>query len=375
MKKILYIVSTLKRSGPTSQLYNIIKGLDRDIFDPYLITLSPESNDSRWQDYKDLGVNLHTLSLSRIAGLFFAKSKLIKLLDIIQPHLIHTQGIRSDVLTANIARLVPHISTIRNFPKVDYEMTYGKIQGSLMVSQHVRAIRKVSQCVGVSTAVSENLEKQHGVSNVSTIRNGVDSDIFFPCDKNVKEKIRSELRLPHEKKIWISSGHLSDRKDPLAVLRAFIDVYGNNAENIFVLIGGGGLEEQCRNWQVTHKNILVRGRVNNVASYLRASDYYVSAAKSEGMPNALLEGLSCGLPVILSNIGPHKEIIALSPDCGLLYKLGSNSDMIDAFVKIGNENASQMSKAALRLVECELSAESMSKKYQSIYSNLLEALQ
>src|SRR5690606_9558118 len=102
MKTILYIVSTLKRSGPTNQLFNIIIYLDRSVFEPVLITLSPEPEDSRWQDYQSLGVQMHSLNLSRLGGLFFAKSNLEKLIKKIQPDLIHTQGIRADFLISKL---------------------------------------------------------------------------------------------------------------------------------------------------------------------------------------------------------------------------------------------------------------------------------
>jgi len=42
MKKILYLVSSLKKSGPTNQLSYIIKYLDRTKFSPTILTLSSE---------------------------------------------------------------------------------------------------------------------------------------------------------------------------------------------------------------------------------------------------------------------------------------------------------------------------------------------
>ena len=50
MKKILYIVSTLERCGPTNQLSYIIKYLDKSKFEPMVLTLSPEPKEDRMKN-------------------------------------------------------------------------------------------------------------------------------------------------------------------------------------------------------------------------------------------------------------------------------------------------------------------------------------
>lgn len=38
------------------------------------------------------------------------------------------------------------------------------------------------------------------------------------------------------------------------------------------------------------------------------SDIMISASLAEGLPNSVLEGLACGLPILFSDITPHQEI-------------------------------------------------------------------
>ena len=80
MLKILYIVSTLKSGGPTNQLFNIIKNLDRHIFKPIVLTLSSEPKESKWRDYESLGIEMYSFNLSRIEGFFFLESRLKNLI-------------------------------------------------------------------------------------------------------------------------------------------------------------------------------------------------------------------------------------------------------------------------------------------------------
>lgn len=41
LKKVLYIVSTLRETGPTNQLFGIISNLNKNDYNPVILTLSP----------------------------------------------------------------------------------------------------------------------------------------------------------------------------------------------------------------------------------------------------------------------------------------------------------------------------------------------
>ena len=371
IKKIIYIASSLKRSGPTNQLFNIIKNLDRSAIEPVLWTLSPEPEDSKWQDYQSLGIEMHSLKLSRLGGLFIARSRLEKLIKETQPDLIHTQGIRADVLSSKLKIEIPKVATIRNFPQKDFPMTYGSLLGSLMVRRQIGALRKLNACIGVSEAVSVNLKKTFGLNHVETITNGVDTAIYSPVDNAVKIELRSKLGLPLEAKIWIVSGHLSERKDPLFLINAWKNFFANNTKHCLVLLGGGDLQYNCIQAVDRVNNVKVVGRVTNVVEYLQASEYYLAASKAEGMPNAALEALACGLPLFLSDIGPHNELVKMDEKIGLTYEIDNPDDFHEQINKLMDREYQTMRSACLSLVSTSLSASVMSQKYQALYMKLM----
>jgi len=367
MKKILYIVSALRRCGPTNQLYNIIKYLDRNEFDPYLITLSPEPKDSRWEDYKTLGVRLYSLGLSRLQGFIYAAKKIQSMLPEIRPDIIHTQDFRGDSISSNLRTNIPKLATVRNVPQFDYFMAYGHITGRLMCIRHINALRKITLCVGVSEAVTNNLKNKYEIRDVLTIQNGVDTDVYFPANNDEKKLLLQRLNLPLTGSIFISSGHLSERKDPLFLIEMWNKRFGIQSNNYLVFIGSGNLQEKCMHKSVNNKNIRVVGRVNNVPDYLRCGDYFVSASHTEGLPNAVLEAMACGLPVLLSDIDPHKEIIAHAPDTGFCYKLGNEADFLSMLDKITAIDKDVISRASLKAVNNFFSAKRMSEEYQRKY--------
>jgi len=374
MKKILFIVSTLKRSGPTSQLFNIIKCLDRNLFEPYVVTLSNEPSDSAWEDYIGLDVRLHSLGLSRIAGVFLSLGKLRDICSAINPDIVHSQGIRSDILSSLLNINVPKLATIRNFPQRDYAMTYGRLQSKIMVCLHVFSMRKLNLCVGVSKSVVDNLNVVLNVENTACIYNGVDNAVYFPIDNDEKKILRSKLDLNLGSEIWISSGHLSERKDPLFILAFWEKNFKGDESKQLYFIGDGPMKKECDSLVKDISNVHFLGRVTDVEKYLKASDFYISSSKAEGLPNSVLEAMASGLPVLLSDIDPHSEIWELEPLVGSLFELGNMNSLQIAFNNLLQEDRLVMSKAAKQVIDEKLSAYVMSRNYQMTYLQLTDGV-
>ena len=371
MKTILYIVSTLGHSGPTNQLYNIIKYLDRKKFEPYVITLSPEPQRSRWNDYADLKVNLYSLGLSRLQGFIHAKRQVQTLIAEIKPDIVHTQGIRGDIISSKSKVDVPKLATIRNIPQLDYILTYGRVIGCFMYRWHIRALKKIPLCIGVSEAVSNNLKNKYEIRNVLTIQNGIDTGIYFPSNDNEKSQLRRINKLPLNGNIFISSGHLSERKDPLFLVRMWSKKFASHDNNHLVFIGKGKLQEKCVKESANIKNVHILGQVDNTVDYLRSGDYFISVSQAEGLPNAVLEAMACGLPVLLSGIQPHKEILAFSPGAGFYYEPGNEESFSSYLDKMITMDKAAMRKASLESIKQNFDAQKMSEAYQKQYNRLL----
>ena len=184
-------------------------------------------------------------------------------------------------------------------------------------------------------------------------------------------KLRNHLSLPESGKIWISSGYLSHRKNPLALISAWKKLFGNSNSNHLVFIGDGPLQEFCRQMSMQTQNIHLVGRVKNVADYLNASDYYISASKAEGFPNAVLEAMGCGLPVVLSAISPHKEIIQINPAVGKLFGLESEEKLTTAIQVMLDSNYLEASVACTEMIRDNLNTHRMSQQYQDLYSDII----
>ena len=368
MIRVAYIVSTLKRCGPNNQLRSIIRHLDRTQFDPLVITLSPEPDDSVKSLYEQDGIPVCSLNLSRLTGLFLSRPKLRDLLRAKKIDLLHTQGIRADSLAAAFSDEWPAVCSVRNFPQLDYPMTYNAVRGYWMAFAHTRALGRVAAAVGVSAAVAHNLKDCFDV-DARTICNGVDTAVWTPASPEERSGLRKHLGVSDETKLWVSVGHLSERKDPLEVIDAFREADLSNTKLVF--LGSGPLEADCRLAAEGDEQIVFAGRVENVSDWLRAADGFVSASHAEGFPNAVLEALACGLPCLLSDIPPHGELAEQAGTCVQLFVDGDTAGLVRQFKSF--EPGESLRAAARSAAEEQFSATAMSGKYQEFYQELVDS--
>ncbi len=79
-----------------------------------------------------------------------------------------------------------------------------------------------------------------------------------------------------------------------------------------MLVGGGPLEETIRR-QVNQlglgERVQFMGEGRNMERLLPLFDAFVLASSTEGMSNAILEAMACGLPVIATHVGGNPELV------------------------------------------------------------------
>ena len=173
-----------------------------------------------------------------------------------------------------------------------------------------------------------------------------------------------------DKTVVLYSGQFIDRKNQEFAIDAVLS--STSAEQIHMVLMGDGpnllrLKEKYR----SNANIQFTGNVTNVNEYLQAGDLYISASKSEGMPNGVLEAMATGLPVLLSDIPQHLEVLEVSDGYGTSYKQENKKDFISKLDKLLNEDLRAMGKRASDTAKQELSANQMSKRYQELYLSLI----
>lgn len=142
---------------------------------------------------------------------------------------------------------------------------------------------------------------------------------YNPYDIQSINDLAGEQKKQDEQRITIvTMGSLIDLKSQWHLVRAFKEIATKHSQVELLIIGRGEneayLKDMVNAYQLRHKVRFI-GYVTNPFTYLKNADIYVLTSIREGLPNALIEAMACGLPVIATDCssGP-REILAPATD-------------------------------------------------------------
>lgn len=327
-------------------LYGIVRKMDYKKFKPIIITLKKNVENSRFKDFKELGVQIINVKLN-IGSL----KKIRKTVEKFNIDLIHSHGVIPDFLNM-CTKFDEHgkISTMHNVPFEDYPLTFGKIIG-LGLSQFHALIQRKLTCVACSKTVHDKILSKYQIES-TVIYNGVS----FPTSLNQKDTRRKQNF--H----FLYLGNVTLGKNVGFLISSFAKM--KNAKFVLDIVGDGDLYQQLKNEYQHFKNINFYGQVYDPEKYLQESDFLVSASLSEGMPMSVIEALSCGLPVILSDIPSHEEIMDQG-NFGIIFKNNNYDDFTRSVQKIVTQKINKQD--IMNFANKIFSDEVMSSNYQQLY--------
>ncbi len=372
--KVTFVETNCKKNGPIKQTLNIIRNMDRDIFEPSLVTVWPEDADnSMIEQYKKLEIPVLSANMSKKKSIFFGKKAVGQLLERLQPDIVQGVGMPPYRMTLGYKKAI-HFVTLRNYCYEDYPDYYGRVVGSVMAFLDINLIKKHMALGEPFVTCSESLTKMYRSKQnmeIPFIRNGVDVSQYTKRNLDEVHDLRKKLNLAQDKLIFVYSGALIDRKNQREAITAFLSMK-KSQEAVLLLLGDGKDFETLKKEYGKYSNILFRGKVSNVNEYLHASDVYLATSKSEGLPNGVLEAMACGLPVLLSNILQHMEVLEADRSCGHSYMLGNIEQLANLMDQMLDEPLVEMGEKSYEAVMKNFTAEGMSKKYQDTYLKMLQ---
>ncbi len=369
MKKVLFIITTLRRCGPVNILFDIVKYLDRDRYSVHVLTLCPEEGASRWDEFVAIKAKVSSLGVNKGVGYGLVGLRFKAVVDEIEPDVVHCISFRADVLGSVFLGKYRKISSQLNYPFDDYVMTYGKAIGGVMAHLTAWALKRYDVTVACANDVAAKMAT-HGVP-ARVIYNAIDDALFVPADSAERQSRRHQLGIPADADpVFIFVGVLSERKQPLVTIQAFLQFQTQNPTATLLVIGDGPELESCLELTQGNTRVIYAGRVAETRPYLAASDAYIATSKAEGMPVSVVEALAMRLPVVLSDINPHREILGIDPAAGMLAGTGSVDETAAAMKHLMAQDLNIIGDHARLIIEQELSARVMSRKFQRIYAEL-----
>jgi glycosyltransferase involved in cell wall biosynthesis len=202
---------------------------------------------------------------------------------------------------------------------------------------------------------------------VRVIPNGV---VVRELDEASRRHARRELDIGDEFVVG-AVGRLAPEKNLDLLLRAFARAMGADSATILVLVGDG-VERQALETKAEELGIARRVRFTgwrqNVSSLLPAFDAYALTSISEGLPLALLEAMSAGVPVVSTSVGDIPDVIR-NGVTGRLVPSGEEAAVAAALDEARNrpDLRREWARAARALVVQRYSLDAMVDAYMTAY--------
>lgn len=298
--KIVYMITNIKNCGP----FSVIKGLMDNISEEkYIISLCGKDDKKVIKELEESGIKVINLNLTKLSSFVKGPKALKIVLDKIKPDVVHSHGLIPDYILSKVNGY-KKVTTVHNNPYEDYKYNFG-VMGKFWTWFHLKSLKSFDKVIGCSQTVYEAIN--HKVGNCTFIRNGINIKNYDR--ESIRKRVRDELGLKSTDIVYVYAGVLSEIKNVLTLIDNFNASHDEN--EYLIMLGDGPLKNDCL--EKKGKNILMLGYKNNVMDYYLASDVYVSASCSEGFSMSILEALSAGNLLLLSNIPSHNEIINLEP--------------------------------------------------------------
>lgn len=163
------------------------------------------------------------------------------------------------------------------------------------------------------------------ITNTITIKNQFENYGWFPKDHiqviyngvatqqpdTQKQNIRQQYLSNPGEKLIISAGRLNHQKGFCYLIQAAHIAQQANKPWKFVILGDGEEKKHLNKLIAKNqlKNITLLGFHKNIQDYYTSADLFVLSSLAEGTPNVVLEAMSCGCPVIATDVNGVREVI------------------------------------------------------------------
>lgn len=295
--RIAYLIDSLRIGGTENQLTDMVNRLDRDRFEPLIICI--RASDEAYRQRVHCEVVTVRLDSFRSAAFPAALLRLVRLLrrrriDIVQTYFIDSSIF--GVLGARLARVSRVVSCRRD---LGFYYSPGILRAFALVNRWVHRFQVNSEAVARRLEACEKVRRER----IDVLHNGIDIEAFrrgaVSGDGEPAVLIVANLnRQVKRVDVFVRAAALAAKRCPAARFR---------------IVGDGalrpGLEALAADLGVAGR-ISFLGSRDDVPALLSRAAVGVISSDSEGFSNSVIEYFAMGVPVVATDVGGNRELVA-----------------------------------------------------------------
>lgn len=382
--RVVFAIGAMHGGGSERQLVLLLRHLDRTKFEPFLYLvyrsgplLSLVPDDVPIASFEERV----TRSRIYLPGLMHSRrvADYSRFLREVRADVSYDRTFLMTLITAAGAQKVgvPNVSTIVTDPEIGFAPVAGRFQWFKRRILH-RLYNSSAQVLAVSDGARESAIRFYGIrpEKIRTLQNGVDTQLIREQSMvSVEHDFWTESARPPYTRVFriVTAGRLNHEKGFHLLIDAVADVRQRHpGVDIRLAILGEGTHRETLQAQISllklDANVLMPGFQTNAPAWYRTADVFVLPSLMEGMPNVLLEAMSCGTPVVSSNCHSGPSEILDQGRLGELVTVNNASALSHGIERILSDPPSAIRRAdnALRSVEAHWSIQSATHRLEEI---------
>jgi glycosyltransferase involved in cell wall biosynthesis len=305
-KRILFTLGTLEGGGAERVIINLLRHLDRSKFELHLAVVH---HVGAFIDSVPKNIIVHDLRAGRVRNSFLPFIRLIRRL-------------KPDILFSTLGYLNLAMIFLKPFFPRHTKLF---VRETIIVSENLRDLpqawmwkglyrilyNKADAIICLCDSMIEDLAEHFRVNSHKMIRiyNPVDMEAVQNQADQGENPFQTSGPGPH----LVAVGRLSFQKGFDRLIQDFPFLLAKKPNARLWILGKGEREKDLRdliNQLGLEEKVFLAGFQQNPFQWLKHADLFVLSSRFEGLPNTLLEALSCGCPVVaLQHPGGTEEVL------------------------------------------------------------------
>ena len=361
---IAIIAGQLVVGGAERQLYLWLANLDRERFNPIVLTLHPGYGDYWEKPVEDLGIPLFRINHRK--NRFSRLREIRRTLQPFQPQLVHGWHLFSGAYASLVAPRFKAKSL------VGIRSSFESIQNSL----ELRIAERFADAfiTNSESAAARIKSEKPSVRQVYVVPNAVIVD--FEAREAVREKLKQELGLRPDALWLIAIGRMEQLKHFDELLEVAASLREKHCNFQLILIGGGAEEsylKQLSQQLRLEDYVRITGEIPNANRWLKGFDIFCMPSVSEGLPNVVMEAAAAGLPIVTWQLPFYEELLT-PDDTALMASPGDRAGFEQAVLKLINDQSlrEELGAAAQAQITEKFSLDRYIQNMTRVYEMMLQ---
>jgi len=364
--RVIHIVPTLSPGGAERVAVHIVNGLNRERFEPIIISLANPMNCDLDHMLARAGVEVRYLE-KKPGFDYRVYRRLHRVLTEYQPDVVHThlQVLRYALPTMLLLGNAVLLHTVHNLAEREIEPPARVV--------HRYAFSHGVVPIAVAEEVAQSMKRLYKIAQCGVIANCIPT-AMYSSPQVPREQWRTQEGFANDDVLFVCVARFARQKNHALLLKAFAIGPASDPRARLILVGDGTLRGELET-QVAALGLGDRVRFlgvrTDIQDILGASDVFVLSSDYEGNPLSILEAMAAGLPTVATAVGAVPSLLA-DKTGGVLVQPGDAEGFSKAMESLlaNHEVRKSMGAAAARRARENFDVTNMVRAYEEVYERL-----